>query len=199
MKTFVLCWLFVAVLVGFSGILRNTALPIPAFCLAMTLTLLAVLAVSRELRERALSTGIRGLVAVHLLRFFGIYFLWLSQQGLVARDFAVLAGWGPIIIAIGALLILIALRPDDARGRQAILIWNVIGLLDVALAFAVMAQMARPDPLLQGGFASLPLSLLPTFIVPLIIVSHALIFVWWFRQRGKDHHRDTENTGNALT
>lgn len=184
MKTFVLCWLFVAVIVGFSGILRNTTLSMPALCMAITLTLVAVLAVSPERRKRALSTGIRGLVAVHLVRFFGIYFLWLSRQGLLARDFAILAGWGPIIIAIGAAIVLIAFRPDDTRGRLAILVWNVIGLLDVVLVFAVMAQMARPDPLVQGGFTSLPLSLLPTFLVPLIIVSHVLIFVWWFRQRG---------------
>src|SRR5687767_2064159 len=101
MIIFVLCWAFAAVLVGFSGLLRNTALPMPGLSAAITLTLIALLAVSRELRTRALSSGIRTLVAVHLVRFFGLYFVWLSRQGLLARDFAIIAGWGPIIIATG--------------------------------------------------------------------------------------------------
>ena len=184
MKTFVLGWLFVAILVGFSGVLRSTVLPMPAFCAVLTLALVGYLVISRDRRERALALGIRTLVAIHLVRFFGLYFLWLSSQGLIASDYALLAGWGPIIIAIGALVLLVAFRADDAMGRLAILAWNIVGVLDVLIVFAVMSRMARPDPLVQGGFASLPLSLLPTFVLPLIIVSHVLIFVWWYRSRG---------------
>jgi len=183
MIIFVLCWLFAAVLVGFSGLLRNTALPMPGLSAAIILTLIALLAVSRDLRARALALGIRTLVGVHLVRFFGVYFLWLSRQGLIARDVAVLAGWGPIIIAIGAVVILVVYRPGDERSRMAILAWNVVGVLDVLLMMAVMTRLARPDPLVQGGFTSLPLSLVPTFIIPVVIVSHLLIFLWWFRQK----------------
>ena len=185
MKTFVLGWTFAAVLVGFSGILQNTRLSMPALCVAITLGLIALLAVRRDWRDRALGLGIRTLLAIHLVRLFGIYFLWLSRQGLVAGDVAMLAGWGPLIIAGGAMVILIALRPDAPQGRQAIVLWNVIGLVDVLLTVAVMTRMARPDPLLQGGFASLPLSLLPTLFLPMIVVSHVLIFIWWYRSRPK--------------
>ena len=66
---------------------------------------------------------------------------------------------------------------------MAILAWNVVGVLDVLLMMAVMTRLARPDPLVQGGFTSLPLSLVPTFIIPVVIVSHLLIFLWWFRQK----------------
>jgi hypothetical protein len=183
MKTLLIAWTFAAILVGFSGLLRNTNLPLPALCVAITLGLIAFLAIRRDWRERALALGIRALLAVHLARFFGFYFLWLWRQGLVADDVAMLAGWGPIIVAIGAVVILIAFRPDVALGRQALVVWNTIGLVDVLLTFAVMTQMARPDPLLQGGFASLPLSLLPTLLLPMIIVSHVLIYIWWFRRR----------------
>ena len=181
MILFVLCWLFAAVLVGFTGLLRNTALPMPALSAALTLTLVALLAVSGELRKRALDSGIRTLVAVHLVRFFGFYFVWLSRQGLLASDFGMIAGWGPIIVATGALVILVVFRPGDERSRIAILAWNVVGVLDVLLMTAVMTRLSQPDPLVQGGFTALPLSLVPTFIIPLVIVSHLLIFVWWGR------------------
>ena len=192
MSTFVLCWLFAAILVGFSGLLRNTALPMPGLSAAITLALVALLAVSRELRTRALSIGIRPLVSVHLVRFFGFYFLWLSRQGLLARDFAVLAGWGPIIIATGALVILLLRRGGDQRGRTAVIAWNVVGAVDVLLLTAVMTRLAQPDPLAQGGFTSFPLSLVPTFIIPLVVVSHLLIFVWCFRP-----HREAQTLRSA--
>ena len=189
MPVFVLCWLFAAVLIGFSGVLRNTALPMPALAIVLTVALLAVLAVSREYRRRALDTGIRALVAVHLVRFFGIYFLWLAAQGLIAGDHATLAGWGPIIIAIGALIVLYVFRSGDGRAPQAVLVWNIVGLLDAAVVLAVMAQMTSGDALVQGGFTSLPLSLLPTFVLPLLIVTHLLIFVWLRKQLSNAHVR----------
>lgn len=197
MIIFVLCWLFAAVLVGFSGLLRNTALPMPGLSAAITLGLVVLLAVSPDLRTRALSAGIRTLVGVHLFRFFGIYFVWLSRQGLLASDFAMLAGWGPIIIAISAVVILVMFRPGDDRMRMAILAWNVIGVLDILLMTAVMTRLTKPDPLVQGGFTALPLSLVPTFIIPLAIVSHLLIFLWWFRGRSGEGKQEIRRSGDG--
>ena len=181
-RFFVLSWLFVAALVGYSGILRNTQLPMPALGVAMTLALVAVIAVRRDYRERALRAGVRPLIAVHLTRFAGIYTLWLYHRGLLPRDFAMPAGWGHIVIAVLAAIVLLAFRPDTRAGRTAILVWNVIGLLGVFVVFAAAARMAGADPFAQAGFTSLPLSLLPTFLAPLIVVTHVLIFVWWTRQ-----------------
>lgn len=182
MRFFVLSWLFVAVLIGYSGLLRNTRLPMPALGVAITLTLVAAIAVRRDYRERALRAGVRPLVAVHLVRFAGIYVLWLSSRGLLPRDFAMSAGWGHIVVAALAAMVLLAFRPDTKTGRTAILVWNVIGVVGVLFVFATAARMASADPLVQAGFTSLPLSLLPTFLAPLIIVTHMLIFVWWARE-----------------
>jgi hypothetical protein len=182
-RFFVLSWLFVAVLIGYSGLLRNTRLPMPALGVAITLTLIAAIAVRRDYRERALRAGVRPLVAVHLARFSGIYVLWLYNLGLLPRDFALSAGWGHIVVAVLAAIVLLAFRPDTKTGRTAILVWNLIGVLGVLFVFATAARMAGTDALVQSGFTSLPLSLLPTFLAPLIIVTHMLIFVWWMRQR----------------
>jgi hypothetical protein len=181
-RFFVLSWLFVAVLIGYSGLLRNTRLPMPALGVAITLAAIAAIAVRRDYLERALRAGVRPLVAVHLVRFAGIYVLWLSSRGLLPRDFAMSAGWGHIVVAVLAAIVLLVVRPDTKNGRTAILAWNVIGVLGILYVFATAARMASTDPLIQGGFTSLPLSLLPTFLAPLIIVTHMLIFVWWARK-----------------
>ena len=177
MRFFVVSWLFVAALVGYSGVLRNTRLPMPALGVAITLTLIAAIAVRRDYRERALRAGVRPLIAIHLTRFAGIYVLVLYSRGLLPRDFATWAGWGHVVVAALAAVVLLAFRPDTRTGRTAILSWNAIGVIGVLLVFVAATRIPPADPLWQG-FASLPLSLLPTFLAPLIIVSHVLIFVW---------------------
>jgi hypothetical protein len=182
-RFFLLSWLFVAVLVGYSGILRTTRLPMPALGVAISVALVALVAISRHYRERALRAGVRPLIAVHLTRFGGIYVLMLANRGLIPNDFALAAGWGHIVVAVLAAILLLAVRPETPTGRNAILAWNVIGVLSVLLIFAAAMRMVRPDQVLQGGFTSLPLSLLPTFLAPLIVVTHVLIFIWWAKGR----------------
>jgi hypothetical protein len=185
MYTFVLCWLLISLLVGYTGILRSTPVPMPVFALAMTLTLLGWLTVRPALRDRVLSVGVRGLVALHITRFVGFYFLSLYRNGLLPRDFAVPAGWGDIIVAVGAIFVLVAFRVETQSGRTAVFAWNVLGLLDILMVLGNGARMMRADPLLQAGFTSLPLILLPLFLVPIVIVTHVMIFVWWVRGRNR--------------
>ena len=155
----------------------------PVFALAMTLTLLGLLAVRRDLRERVLGVGVRVLVAIHITRFVGFYFLSLYREGLLPRDFAVPAGWGDILVAVSAIIVLVAFRPETPRGRTAYVIWNVFGLADILMVLSQAVRMMRSDPLMQGGFTSLPLIMLPLFLVPIVIVTHVMIFVWWARAR----------------
>ena len=183
MRFFVLSWLFVATLVGYSGVLRTTRLPMPALGVAISVALVAVIAISRHYRERALRAGVRPLIAVHLTRFGGIYVLMLANRGLLPRDFALSAGWGHIVVATLAAILLLAARPDTSGGRNTILAWNAIGVFDVFLIFRAATRMVAPDQMLQAGFTSLPLSLLPTFLAPLIVVTHVLIFIWWANAR----------------
>jgi len=180
-RFFVLSWLFVAVLIGYSGVLRSTQLPMSALGVAITLALIVAFAVRREYRDKALRAGVRPLIAVHLARFAGLYILWLYNRGLLPRDFAMAAGWGHVVVAVLAAIVLLAFRPETRTGRTAILAWNVIGVVGALFVFLSASRIAAADPLAQAGFTSLPLSLLPTFLAPLIMVTHVLIFVWWAR------------------
>jgi hypothetical protein len=176
----VLIWFLIAVVVGFSGILLSVPLPLPMLGALITIILLVVIAVRRDLRDRALAGGVTPLIAVHLTRFVGFYFLWLYSRGLLPRDFAVPAGWGDVLIASTAIVVLLIVRAQPARRgtRFAVLIWNVAGLIDILMVVAIAMRLTRADPGVQRGFATLPLSVLPTFLVPLVIVTHVLIFVW---------------------
>jgi hypothetical protein len=187
MLLFLVVWLIVALLVSVAGLLHQVPIPLPALGAAITILLLVVLAVWPSWRERALAGGPRPLVAFHLVRFVGFYFLWLYRLGVLPRNFAVPAGWGDIIVAVLAIPLLL-MRDWASSGRRLfLLVWNVIGLLDILMVVSIAMRLASVDPGFQRGFASLPLSLLPTYVVPLVIASHALIFYWAFTWR--DTHR----------
>src|SRR6185436_4039461 len=106
----------------------------------------------------------------------GIYFLVLHQRGELPRAFAVPGGIGDIIIATFALPVALAPLEHSVRLR-AIVIWNVVGLVDILMVTftAVRINLTAPGEL--RALTQLPLSLLPTFLVPLIIATHVILFV----------------------
>ncbi|MEO8140652.1 MAG: hypothetical protein ABI742_13445, partial [Gemmatimonadota bacterium] len=104
-----------------------------------------------------------------------IYFLVLYGRGELPFAFAVPGGWGDIAIATGA-LILVLLVPDLAARRGLVLLWNLLGLADILFVVVTAARLALADPNSMAALQRLPLSLLPTFLVPIIIASHLLLF-----------------------
>ena len=186
-----LTWLCFALAVGVSGRFRNaSALGVAAT--VWTLTALTLLACWRIqiVRDWIAIVDLRWLIALHLTRFVGIYFLILGSRGDLPEGFAKPAGIGDIAIAMGAFALLFALGrggvrqlPDpDAAARRPYLLrllgaWNILGLIDIIfVAFAVL-RLGLKDWQSMAPLRELPLSLLPTFLVPLIIASHILILV----------------------
>ncbi len=116
---------------------------------------------------------LRWLVLLHLTRFVGFYFFLLSSRGEMPFAFAAPAGWGDIIVAALAVLLLAL---SDARNWSMLIIWNTIGLTDILFVVMTALRLGLEDWRSMHALREFPLSLLPTFLVPLIIVSHVLIF-----------------------
>jgi hypothetical protein len=122
------------------------------------------------------------LVLLHLTRLFaGVYFLVLCQRGQLPCEFARLAGWGDIVVAILALAVVGAMRTGFAK--PLLLIWNTLGLIDIILVVFSALRFGLVDWQSMHALRELPLSLLPTFLVPLVIASHVLIFARLARAR----------------
>jgi hypothetical protein len=171
-------WLVVAVTLGASGRLEALQPPVPQLTL-IALTAGALLATARipAVRAWALSVDVRILVAFHVTRFVGSYFLVLYRRGELPYAFAVPGGWGDILVASLALLLLLSGPPDTVRRRRAYVAWNVLGLLDILFVVATAARLGLADPASMQALLRLPLCLLPTFLVPLIITSHVLLAI----------------------
>ena len=120
--------------------------------------------------------NLRWLVLFHVTRLFaGAYFLVLCQRGQLPCGFARTAGWGDIIVGVLALAVVGAVRTEFAK--TFLLTWNTIGLIDIIFVVFSALRFGLQDWQSMHALRGLPLSLLPTFLVPLIITSHVLIFV----------------------
>jgi hypothetical protein len=168
-------WLCFAV--GLSGWFYSANAPAVA-ATVWTLTALALFACWKisPIRVWALNVDLRWLALFHVTRLFaGAYFLLLCQRGQLPCGFARTAGWGDIVIAILAVAVVGAMRTEFAK--PLLLTWNTLGLIDIIFVVLSALRFGLNDWQSMHALRELPLSLLPMFLVPLIIASHVLIFV----------------------
>jgi hypothetical protein len=174
-------WLCFAV--GLGGWFHKASAPAVAATVWM-LTAIVLLACWKigPIRAFALNVDLHWLVLFHVTRFFaGAFFLMLCQGGQLPCAFARPAGWGDIVVAVLALAVVNAMRAEFAK--TFLLIWNTLGLIDIIFVVFNALRFGLKDWQSMHALRELPLSLLPTFLVPLIIASHILIFVRLTRAR----------------
>ena len=176
-----LAWLCFAV--GLAGWFQNaSALAVAAT--VWTLTALVFLACwsVRTIRVCVLNIDLRWLVVLHVTRLFaGAYFLVLCQRRQLPCAFATPAGWGDIVIGVLAVALVSSMHTQFAK--TVLLSWNTLGLIDIVFVVLSALRVDLKDWQSMHALRELPLSLLPTFLVPLIIASHVLIFVRLIRAR----------------
>jgi len=122
-----------------------------------------------EIRLRPRTEALRPLLILHSFRFIGLAFL---VSGVVSADlpsaFSHSAAYGDIIAATLALLSLLSLT----RGAGVVITWifNLWGSADLVNAF----YQANNAGLVPGQLGAT--YFIPTLVVPLLLVTHGLIF-----------------------
>lgn len=177
-------WIAAAVFIGASGFAAKLTPPAPqAILFGLVLLLFIFFAISSGFRHWIMSVDIRSLVLIHVSRFVGIYFLMLYAEGRLPYDFAVPGGWGDIVVASGAVALAAFCPKEGKKGRIFYLIWNTSGLVDILFVVATAASLAMANPESMSELLKLPLWLLPSFLVPVIIFTHIIVFVRLYRGR----------------
>ncbi len=170
-------WFGAAFFVGRQLLLQRLPPPaVPTILASLTVLLLYTYFRFTAVRRWVDGLPLRSLVLLHVTRFVGIYFLILYRRGELPYEFAVPGGIGDIIVASLALP-LVFLPFDESTHLRYLRIWNVIGLIDIALVVMTAIRLNLATPWQMHALTHLPLSLLPTFLVPLIIATHIVIFV----------------------
>lgn len=177
-----IAWLLAALIAGASGLFTTLVPPFPqAVLLGLVIVLLLAFAFSAGFRDWCLSVEVRALVLFHVVRFVGVYFLILYSQGRLPYDFAVRGGWGDIAAAAGVVILVLFVKPAGKTGWALYLLWNVLGFIDILYVFVTAARLAFSEPGSMDELLKLPLNLLLTFVVPIIIFTHIVIFTRLFR------------------
>ena len=181
-----LAWGAVALAAGATEAVARSPVPVPMFVVVLAAAGLLAWGFSARVRGWVRAVPPRALVALHLVRFVGAWFLVLYRRGELPFEFAVPGGWGDIVVAAGAAGLLFGAFPARAGGRRAVLhAWNALGLLDILFVVTTAARLFFAEAGQLAPLTRLPLSLLPTFFVPLIILSHLRIFGWLRETSGK--------------
>ncbi len=174
-RAFFWLWFASAVAVGHWQVLQRLApVAIALVPVALGGALLIPYFRISALRAWIDAIDVRALVLVHVSRLIGVYLLVLQQQGALPRAFAIPAGIGDIVVAVMALPIVFA-PLDEVLRRRALRIWSVVGLIDTLLVIATVARLNLRQPEELRLLTELPLSFLPTLLLPEIIATHVII------------------------
>jgi hypothetical protein len=110
----------------------------------------------------------------------GFVFLVLYSYHLLPGAFALPTGWGDMFI--GGTALIVALKFADPNHRTAFVTWQILGITDLVLAITMGAgaRFLAPQELANAGAVNtasmtvLPLSVIPTFAVPLLLILHII-------------------------
>ncbi len=155
------------------------SLPIPILgAIALPVILfLTVFRFSNRFQEWILSADPRLITGVQAWRFGGFAFLVLFALKLLPAYFAWPAGLGDMAIGASAPFVVGSLirNPGKVHSKNFVL-WNVLGILDLVVAVTLggLGPFLFPEATISAAslMARLPLSLIPTFFVPVFILMH---------------------------
>jgi hypothetical protein len=129
-------------------------------------------------RAFVLRADLRLAAAIQAWRFGGLGFIALYAHGVLPGLFAFPAGLGDMAIAINAPWIVLGLirHPSFATSRRYV-IWNIMGIIDLAVAVSMGTICSGfvhglTGKVTTGPMAQLPLVLIPAYFVPLFIMLH---------------------------
>jgi hypothetical protein len=143
------------------------------FLLQFVLSLLVIALIARWvvapwLAEQPLNEALFWLTLPHAFRHVGMVFL---VPGVVAQplpdSFAIPAAYGDLLAGVLALLALVLLKAQRPAAIAVVWIFNIIGTADLLNAL----RHVDIPPLLGAAWY------IPTFLVPLLLVTHYMIFV----------------------
>ena len=131
-------------------------------------------AASPGFREFLLDLSPRTLTLAQTWRVNGFIFLVLSAYGALPKLFALPAGLGDMAIGITAPWIATRFAKPDHKG--GFILWQILGIADLvsAVTLGTTARLIDAGGPGMGPMTVLPLSLIPTFFVPLLLIFHVI-------------------------
>ena len=174
-------WFGVALALALAGVFRGAAGRAPTIEFGIFLPVaIGLLWLWRSQTATRLIDAIpqSWLVGIQFYRVLGAIFLLPNAQGSLPTLFAAPAGNGDVTVGLLAPLVAIAYARGVVGRELLVRGWNILGLLDLAVAVTT-GFLTSPSPLQMFSFnapneliTAFPLILVPIFGVPLAILLH---------------------------
>jgi hypothetical protein len=129
---------------------------------------------SEGFRNFTLSLDPKILTSVQVWRIVGFTFVLLQARNVLPAIFAWPAGYGDMFIGVTAGLA--AWKLAEPAHRGIFIFWQALGILDLvtAVSLGTTARLLDPHGASMMEMTVLPLSLIPTFFVPLFMMLHVI-------------------------
>jgi hypothetical protein len=181
---FYILYLAYTSLLSLNGVFYVVSLP-PRVMLFTSIPLIILLFVivwnAKLFKQLLRSTKLESLIALHVFRLLGIFFLLLYFYHLLPRAMAFSAGIGDIITAILALPVARMVAKGKPGSITVAYVWNIFGILDIISLLTIVAISAKQA---VGGtveredmeMTMFPFVWFPAFAPATILFLHAAIF-----------------------
>lgn len=190
-------WGAAGVTLAASGLVG--ALPVPAIPLLIWSPVVAFVVTWRRspvLRSFVATVDLRAPVLYHVVRIvFGALFLMEMNAGNLPASFAKVAGPGDIAAGVLAVPAAYFATRSDRTSRSLLLAWNLFALLDILAVFftAQRLLLVVGDQRLFHTFQRMPYATIPLLVVPLILITHLVVFIRLRANAGNlQHHEERE-------
>jgi hypothetical protein len=191
-------WMAIAWSAAINGVFRAGPVPPVAPLLPLAIFLPVIIGTPLMLLSKRVGQVLDAmpatwLVALQLYRVFGSQWLAYWLRGVLPGLWALPAGTGDVLTGLLAVPAALALAAGRAEGRRSAILWNILGLVDFAVAIT-LGLIMTPGPFQlivpsgpSMGLDTFPNVLTPAFVVPGSILLHALSL----RQLRRRHRAET--------
>lgn len=178
----VLAWFFLVLGLALAGVFfagsSQPPLALGAAVVLPVVLFLLVYSFSSGFRQFARSISPTTLVMLQFYRTLGIVFIILTSRQQLPSQFALPAGLGDVTIGLLAPLVALIWSAGSRAGRFVFILWNILGLADLVMAIS-LGTTTGPGGIISTSISTslmtvFPLSLIPTFLVPISIILHIL-------------------------
>jgi hypothetical protein len=173
---FLIAWFGARMTLGHNRLIAPAQLiPLSSFVCYSSVAL--AMRFSAIFRQAALSIPQDRLIGIQSVRVGGFVFLTLLDMGLLPAQFALPAGYGDLLIGLTAPLLVYALNQRNPHLRELAIAWNLLGLVDFAVALATGFLFIAPyvRRLARTGHSIAYLDyvlMIPGFAVPILVLMH---------------------------
>ncbi|WPU96169.1 hypothetical protein SNE25_11635 [Mucilaginibacter sabulilitoris] len=140
----------------------------------LTIILFGFIGNTRLFKTLLRSISLESLIAVHVFRILGVFFILLYCYHLLPTKFAFFAGLGDIITAILAIPVAKMVSKGKSWSKPAVYAWNIFGIMDIIDLLVIAVTIGANGNLRE--VTVFPFVWFPAFAPATILFLHTAVF-----------------------